>query len=136
VIQLAGTHRPAGTVVHGGLPRDPPLSALCGPKEGRLASFAKPGTMRSLLVFKGADGNIEAEVLGRRYEFAELVDPDDGSVRHTEPFSMNGAEWMIESVAATEDLIRVICVPAAESRRALTDSATRSTSNGRTPSTP
>ena len=68
--------------------------------------------MRPLLQFKGLDGEIEAEVLGRAGEFAELVDLEDCSVLHSGVFFLNGAEWIIESVTASEYFVRVICVPA------------------------
>ena len=66
--------------------------------------------VRSVLTFRNPDGRVYAEVLGRDDDFAELVDPDDGSVRHDGPFVMYGREWQIESVRITEDLIRVTCV--------------------------
>jgi hypothetical protein len=67
---------------------------------------------RALLSFKGLDGRVHTEVLGRLGEFAELVDPEDGSVSHAEPFVMNGAEWVIQDVTITDDFVRISCVPA------------------------
>ncbi len=66
--------------------------------------------MRALLEFRDPDGQIRAEVLGRNEEFAELVDPTDGSVRHGGPFVMHGREWQIENVRVTDRLIRIMCV--------------------------
>jgi len=68
--------------------------------------------MRVHLVFQGPDGRIEAEILGRSSEFAELVDPEDASVLHAEAFAMHGAEWIIESVEVGQHLTQVRCVPA------------------------
>jgi hypothetical protein len=65
---------------------------------------------RSVLTFRDPDGQVYAETLGGANDFAELVDPDDGSVRHAGPFVMHGREWKIESVKVTETLIRVMCV--------------------------
>jgi hypothetical protein len=65
---------------------------------------------RSVLTFRDPDGRLYAETLGRDSDFAELVDPDDGSVRHAGPFVMHGREWQIESVNVTDTLIRVMCV--------------------------
>jgi len=65
----------------------------------------------------GLDGEIETEVLGRAGEFAELIDPEDGSVLHSGVFVLNGAEWIIESVATSEHHVRVICVPAGAPRQ-------------------
>lgn len=61
-------------------------------------------------MFRNPDGHVHTETLGRNDDFAELVDPDDGSVRHDGPFVMYGREWQIESVRVSEGLIRVTCV--------------------------
>jgi hypothetical protein len=66
--------------------------------------------VRSVLTFRDPDGQVHAETLGRDDDFAELVDPTDGSIRHDGPFFMHGREWRIESVRVTEGLIRVMCV--------------------------
>jgi hypothetical protein len=68
--------------------------------------------MRALLSFRDPDGQIRTEMLGQDEDFAELVDPTDGSVRHDGPFVMHGREWQIESVTITDTLIRVTCVSA------------------------
>ena len=68
---------------------------------------------RWLLTLQGADGRIRTEVLGRDDDFAELVDPNDLSVLHPEPFAMYGDEWTIDSVMVTGDLIRITCLAAA-----------------------
>jgi len=60
-------------------------------------------------MFCNPDGRVYAETLGRDNDFAELVDPDDGSVRHAGPFVMYGREWQIESVSFSDSLIRVVC---------------------------
>jgi hypothetical protein len=65
---------------------------------------------RSILTFRDPDGQVRAETLGRDDDFAELIDPTDGSVRHTGPFVMHGKEWQIESVSVTDTLIRITCV--------------------------
>jgi hypothetical protein len=65
---------------------------------------------RSVLTFRDPDGQVYAETLGRANDFAELVDPDHGSVRHAGPFVMHGRKWQIESVNVTDTLIRVMCV--------------------------
>ena len=65
---------------------------------------------RSLLTFRDPDGEVRVETLGWNDEFAELVDPTDGSVRHAGPFVMHGKEWRIESVRITESMIRIMCV--------------------------
>jgi hypothetical protein len=79
--------------------------------------------MRTVLTFRNPDGRVYAETLGRDDDFAELVDPTDGSVRHTGAFVMHGGEWRIESVNVTEDLILVACVststPSRAARRAV-----------------
>ena len=64
---------------------------------------------RSHLTFQEADGHVRVEVLGLGDDFADLVNPDDGSVVHEGPFAMHGGEWQIESVTVTEDLIRISC---------------------------
>jgi hypothetical protein len=66
--------------------------------------------MRALLSFRDPDGQIRTEMLGTDTDFAELVDPSDGSVRHAGPFVMHGREWQIESVRITESLMRIMCV--------------------------
>jgi hypothetical protein len=66
--------------------------------------------MRALLSFRDPDGQIRTEILGRDDDFAELIDPDDGSVRHEGPFVMHGREWQIEGVRVTESLMRIMCV--------------------------
>ena len=71
--------------------------------------------MRSVLTFRNPDGHVYAETLGRDDDFAELVDPDDGSVRHDGPFVMYGREWQIESVSVTDTLIRIMCVSTSKS---------------------
>ena len=68
---------------------------------------------RSLLTFQESNGHVRAEMLGPSEDFADLVDPIDGSVLHTEPFTMHGADWTIESVSVSDDLMRVKCAPAA-----------------------
>jgi hypothetical protein len=47
--------------------------------------------------------------LGPSNGFADLVDPEDGSVVHDGPSAMYGGEWRIERVTVTDDLIRVFC---------------------------
>ena len=66
--------------------------------------------MRTLLRFRNSDGQVYAETLGRDDDFAELVDPEDGSIRHEGPFVLHGREWQIESVSVTDSLIRIMCV--------------------------
>ena len=68
---------------------------------------------RSLLAFREPNGQILTEILGQVDGVADLVDPDDGSVRHDGPFVMHGREWQIDSVELTDDLIRVTCLGAA-----------------------
>jgi hypothetical protein len=86
----------------------------------------------SLLTFKEADGRADWEMLGPAEDFADLVDPGDGSVRHSEPFAMNGREWTVASVTVTDDLIRIECVPTGpESAR---DRTATGPSTSRTPS--
>ena len=68
---------------------------------------------RSLLTFQEADGDVLVEILGSSDEFADLVDPTDGSVVHEGPFAMHGGEWRIEGVTVTEDMIRVTCTSTA-----------------------
>jgi hypothetical protein len=73
--------------------------------------------VRTVLMFRNPDGHVYAETLGRDDDFAELVDPDDGAVRHDGPFVMYGREWQIETVRITGGLIRVTCAstrPAAD----------------------
>ena len=67
--------------------------------------------MRCVLAFRDVDGEIRTEVLGRGDDFAELVDPTDGTVRHDGPFVMYGREWRIGSVRITGTLMRITCVP-------------------------
>jgi hypothetical protein len=91
------------------------ISTLPGVESGRPpeepeGAHRNGSFVRSVLTFRNPDGQVYAEVLGRNDDFAELVDPDDGSVRHDGPFVMYGREWQIESVRVTEDLIRVTCV--------------------------
>ena len=40
-------------------------------------------------------------------DFADLVDPSDGTVLHAGPFAMHGGEWRVESVTVTESLIHI-----------------------------
>jgi hypothetical protein len=68
---------------------------------------------RSLLTFLEPDGRVSVEILGCADDVADLVDPNDGSVIHSEPFAMHGGEWRISGVTVTEDLIRVECVSTA-----------------------
>jgi hypothetical protein len=88
-----------------------PLKEAC-------ASGRSEGVMprRSLLTFEEPDGRIRVEMLGSSDDFADLVDPHDGAIRHSEPFAMHGAEWTIESVTVTEQLTRIRCVSTAEAR--------------------
>jgi hypothetical protein len=65
------------------------------------------------LRFHEPDGQVRIEMLGSADDFAELVDPNDGSVLHSEPFAMHGGEWRIENVTVTEDMIRVECISTA-----------------------
>lgn len=65
---------------------------------------------KSWLTFHEADGRGRFEMPGSGDDFADLVDPNDGSIRHLEPFAMHGGEWRIESVTLTEALIRIECV--------------------------
>ena len=69
---------------------------------------------RSLLTFREPDGRVSVEILGSADDVAELVDPDDGSVRHSETFAMHGGEWTIGSVTVTDDLLRVECLSTAQ----------------------
>jgi hypothetical protein len=69
---------------------------------------------RSHLTFQESDGRIRVEILGSSDDFADLVDPEDGSVVHDGPFAMHGGEWKIERVTVTEDLIRVFCKSTAQ----------------------
>jgi len=62
------------------------------------------------LRFHEPDGQVKVEMLGSTDDFAELVDPNDGSIRHAAPFAMHGGEWRIESVAVTDELIRIECI--------------------------
>jgi hypothetical protein len=72
---------------------------------------------RSLLTFQEPDGRVLVEILGRADDVADLVDPNDGSVLHSEPFAMHGGEWTIGSVTVTDGLIRVDCVSTASQVR-------------------
>ena len=65
------------------------------------------------LRFHEPDGQVRIEMLGSADDFADLVDPDDGSVRHAGPFVMHGGEWRIENVTVTEDMIRIECISTA-----------------------
>ena len=65
---------------------------------------------RSVLTFLEPDGRVSVEILGCADDVAELVDPTDGSVRHSETFAMHGREWTIGSVTVTDDLIRIECL--------------------------
>lgn len=65
------------------------------------------------LTFHESDGQIRVEMLGPSNDFSELVDPNDGSVRHAEPFTMHGGDWRIESVEVTNDLIHIKCIATA-----------------------
>ena len=62
------------------------------------------------LRFHEPDGQVRIEMHGSADDFAELVDPNDGSVLHSEPFEMHGGEWRIENVTVTEDAIRIECI--------------------------
>jgi hypothetical protein len=68
---------------------------------------------RIWVTFHELDGRVRVELLGSGDDFAELVDPDDGSVRHAGPFVMHGREWRIDNVTATEDMIRIECISTA-----------------------
>jgi hypothetical protein len=68
---------------------------------------------RSLLTFQEPDGRVRIEILGSGDDVADLVDPNDGSLIHSEPFVMHGGEWRVASVTVTQDLIRVECVSTA-----------------------
>ena len=65
------------------------------------------------LTFREPDGQVRVEILGSADDFAELVDPIDGSVLHSEPFALHGGEWRIENVTVTEDAIRIECISTA-----------------------
>lgn len=65
---------------------------------------------RSVLTFLEPDGRVSVEILGCADDVADLVDPNDGSVLHTETFAMHGGEWTIGSVTVTDDLIRIECL--------------------------
>ena len=65
------------------------------------------------LTFQGSDGRVGVEMLAPATDFADLVDPNDGSVLHLESFAMHGGEWKIESVTVADDLIRIGCISAA-----------------------
>ena len=65
------------------------------------------------LRFHEPDGQVRVEMLGSAVDFADLVDSDDGSVRHAGPFVMHGGEWRIETVTVTEDMIRIECISTA-----------------------
>ena len=65
------------------------------------------------LTFHEPDGQVRIEMLGSADDFAELVDRNDGSVLHSEPFALHGGEWRIENVTVTEDMIRVECISTA-----------------------
>jgi hypothetical protein len=67
---------------------------------------------RSLLTFRESDGSVSVEILGSTEDFADLVDPNDGSVLHTESFAMHGGEWRIASVTLTEEMMHIECVAA------------------------
>jgi hypothetical protein len=68
---------------------------------------------RSFLRFHEPDGHVRVELLGSADDFADLVDPNDGSIRHSEAFAMHDGVWRIESVTVTEDLIRIECTSTA-----------------------
>jgi len=70
-------------------------------------------TPRYWLTFREPDGEVRVEMLGSADDFAELVDPNDGSVLHSEPFAMHGGEWRIENVTVTEDMIGIECISTA-----------------------
>jgi len=65
------------------------------------------------LTFREPDGQVRIEMLGSADDFAELVDPSDGSVLHSEPFALHGGEWRIENVTVTEAMIRIECISTA-----------------------
>jgi hypothetical protein len=65
------------------------------------------------LRFQEPDGQVRIEMLGSADHFADLVDPNDGSVLHSEPFALHGGEWRIENVTVTEDAIRIECISTA-----------------------
>jgi hypothetical protein len=65
---------------------------------------------RSLLTFRESDGHVRVEMLCPADDFSDLVDPNDGSVLHAEPFAMHGGEWRIKSVTVTEHLTRIECI--------------------------
>ena len=65
-----------------------------------------------LLTCRDSPEHISFEILGSASDFAELVDPDDGSILHAGPFVMNGREWRIDGVSVTEELVRIDCVAA------------------------
>lgn len=93
-------------------------SRLGSSAEEREGAHRSRGTMqrrRLLLTFRDPDGEVRVETLGRDDDFAELVDPTDGSVRHAGPFVMHGKEWRIDNVSATGSLIRVTCVSSSDS---------------------
>jgi hypothetical protein len=84
---------------------------------------------RSLLTFQEPDGRVLVEIFGRADDVAELVDLDDGSVLHSEPFAMHGREWTIGSVTVTGDLIRVECLSTAQGQFSSPASSSRSSTH-------
>lgn len=65
---------------------------------------------RTLLTLRDADLRVSAEILGSGDAFAELVDPHDGSVLHSEPFALQGGEWQIANVSVTDEITYIECV--------------------------
>lgn len=68
---------------------------------------------RVWLSFHEPDGHVGIEILGSGDDFADLVDPNDGTVLHAGSFAMHGGEWRVESVTVTEDLIHIECISTA-----------------------
>ena len=68
---------------------------------------------KCLLTFQGSDGHVGVEILAPANDFAELVDPTDGTVRHAGPFVMHGGEWRVENVTVTEDMVHIECISTA-----------------------
>ncbi len=72
---------------------------------------------RALVTFKRTDGTIQAEILAKADEFAELVDARNGEVLHREPFVLNGDEWIVHEVSVSEDMLLITCLAASSGER-------------------
>jgi hypothetical protein len=73
-----------------------------------------PLPLTVLLSFRDSDGRVRVETVGSPDDFADLVDPTDGSVRHAGPFAMHGGEWKVASVSFVGYSMCVECVSTAD----------------------